>query len=370
MKKRILYVINHMDWFWSHRLDLARAARDAGWDVMVAGEGAGGDPALAENGFEGLEWRGGPPWRRIAGLRAILKREKPDCVHAITLKTAFMTGLAERGLNLPRCIFTLAGLGYLFRSSGWKPALLRRAVWPLLYPALRGRNRHIIFQNPDDRELLTGYGLADPAHSTLIPGSGVDTQKFSPGPAPQKPAAQDSARLVLMPTRLVREKGIDIFVRAAEILRGRNVQADFAIAGGPSPDNPNSISAAQMQAMLEGTAVQWLGKVADMPGLLARATLIVYPSWYGEGVPKVLLEAAACGLPVITTDHPGCREAVRHGDNGILVPVRDAAATAEAVESLLADPARRAAMGRRARERAEAEFDVRRINEQTLAVYA
>jgi glycosyltransferase involved in cell wall biosynthesis len=175
--------------------------------------------------------------------------------------------------------------------------------------------------------------------------------------------------VVLLPTRLIREKGVIVFIEAARILKARGVNAKFQIAGGMEGHNPNKISKEEMETLTADGATEWLGRVTDMPALYASAALIAYPSYYREGVPKVLLESAAMGKAIITTDHPGCREAVADNDNGLLVPVKDAQATADAIETLLKDPVRRKEMGARSRERAEKEFDVRLIVDQTLKVY-
>lgn len=368
---KLLYVINHIDWFWSHRLPLARAAREDGWAVGVAVTGAGADGRLDAQGFKGFELppadRGFGPLaalRIIRAIHALIKREKPDILHAITLKYAFLAGLAARLDPDVKIVHTIAGLGYLFSGEGLKPKMLRLAVGPFLKCALKHPRARIIFQNPDDRDLMIRRGFVRPAQCFLIRGSGVDLSAF---PLAPEPAAE--IPLVLMPTRLVRDKGIAVFIEAAKILIDEGVEARFMIAGGVTRNNPLAISEAEMKAMIAGSPVEWPGRVDDMPALLAASALVCYPSHYGEGVPKVLLEAAASGRAIVTTDHPGCREAVTDGQNGLLVPVRDARATAAAVAVLLRDAELRGRMGMAGRKMAEEEFDVRRIAGETLAVY-
>lgn len=369
--KKLLFVINHIDWFWSHRLPLARGARGRGWKVAVAVTGAGRDARLAEQGFDGLDL---PPADRgfgplavlkiICAVYVLIKREKPDIVHAITLKYAFLAGLAARLVPDVKIVHTVAGLGYLFSGEGLKPKVLRLAVGPFLKCALKSPRAQVIFQNPDDRDLMIRRGFVRPAQCHLIRGSGVDLDAF---PFTEEPAV--APPVVLMPTRLVHDKGIAVFIEAAKILHAEGVNARYQIAGGVTRNNPLAISEPEMKAMIEGSPVEWLGRIDDMPALFAASTLICYPSYYGEGVPKVLLEAAASGRAIVTTDHPGCREAVRDGENGLLVPVRDARATADALAALLRDNARRGQMGRAGRKMAEEEFDVRRIVGETLGVY-
>lgn len=368
MSKKILYIVNHMDWFWSHRLPLARGAQQEGWSVYVAAPGAAGDRKLAEQGFIGLELPSSENpfgiFKTIAAIADLLKQIKPELIHAITLKYAFMAGLAARSYPEVKAVHTIAGLGYLFSGEGWKPQILRLIAGPLLKFSLKRENTQIIFQNPDDQNLLIRRGFVDAGQCHLIRGSGVDTEEFSFAEEPPY-----KTPLIVMPTRLVHEKGISVFVEAAHILHNRGIDARFQIAGGLSENNPRAISEDEMNHMVADEVVQWLGKVENMPDLLANCTLVAYPSWYGEGVPKVLLEAASTGRAIVTTDHPGCREAVREGENGLLVPVKNAVATADAIERLLQDPQRRKTMGLRGRDRAEKEFDVRIIVEKTLKIY-
>ncbi len=370
-KPKILYVINHMDWFWSHRLPLAEGARDAGYEVHVAAPGAEKDAALPKHGFYAHALPASP-LAAMPALRKILKAESPQVVHAITLKTALFTGLAARLTPKAdwggRLVLTIAGLGYLFSGAGWKPRLLRLGASPFLRFAFRGPNTSLIFQNPDDRDIMIAGGFAnpDPERSVLIRGSGVDLNAFSPT---QKDEKETAPPLVLMPTRLLEDKGVRVFAQAAKILKAAGIPARFALAGGLSTTNPTALTQADMAVLTASGALEWLGHVRDMPALLAQADLIAYPSWYREGVPKALLEAAACGLPVVTTDHPGCREVVRDGENGRLVPVQDAQALADAIRGLLADPAMRARMGAKSRKIAETEFSVDRVVADTLKVY-
>lgn len=393
-KGRLLYVINHMDWFWSHRLPLALGAQEAGWDVSVVAPLRAEDrPKLAKHLFcaknipDRTEWLPLFAMRTIWALRGILRGSDaqdcgqnyergqdengpqfaPSCVHAITLFYVFLTGLAVMlsGRRNLKCVYTIAGLGYLFSANGFKPALLRALICPLLGLILKRKGVQVIVQNPDDLKILTRLKLVDPARAHLIKGSGVDLTDFYPRPdvAPSDPP------IVLMPTRLLHDKGVAVFARAAEILKARGVVAQFQIAGGLSASNPMAMTQADMDALTASGAVQWLGRVSDMPALLAKASLIAYPSYYREGVPKVLLEACALAKPIITTDHPGCREAVTDGVNGVLVPVKDVDKLAEAIATLLAEPARLQTMGAESLKRAQQAFDVKLIVGQTLQVY-
>ena len=369
--KTVLIVLNHIEWFWTHRLPLARAAQDAGWRVKVAVHGAEQDPKLRAEGFEGINL---PPWRAdlflplrvitiILALAHLFKRERPDLVHAITLKYSFMSGLAARLHGGQRMVCTIAGRGYLF-SKTILAGFLRVLCGPLMVLAFRHPRTHLIFQNPDDRAALIAAGCADPTRTHLILGSGVDVGRFTPAPEPQ-----NTPPMVVMATRLVREKGVGVFIEAARLLKQRGFSVRCVLAGGLSPSNPSGLNAHDMEALNQDHVIEWRGHVENIAALYAQSNLVLYPSYYNEGIPKVLLEAAACGRAIITTDHPGCREVVAHGENGLLVPIRDPQATADAIQDLLADPARRTVMGSAGRARALTLFDAKEINRQTLDVY-
>ncbi|MCB9982624.1 MAG: glycosyltransferase family 4 protein [Rhodospirillales bacterium] len=364
MSKKLLLVINHIDWFWSHRLPLAKGAQKEGWDVSIAVTGAKDDPNLATQHFTGYELPVSGVAKIIWSVHKTLKRARPSVLHAITLKYAFLAGLAARFDRRVKVVHTLAGLGYLFSGEGVKPQILRALIGPFLKLALSHKRAHLIFQNPDDMALMIRCGFATAERSTLIRGSGVDLNEF-----PLTPLPHDERPIVLMPTRLVHEKGVAVFIEAAKILKARCLNARFQIAGGLSPNNPSAISESEMRSMLSGSDVEWLGKITNMPLLYQRASLICYPSYYGEGVPKVLLEAAAAGRAIVTTDHPGCREAVQHGQTGMLVPVKDALSCADAVQELLQAPERLEAMGRAGHDLAARDFAVGSVVERTLKIY-
>lgn len=362
--KKLLFVINHMDWFWSHRLPLAIGAQKAGWDVHVCANGAEQDEKLGKAGFKGIALSLSP-LKILTEIKRIIGEEKPGLVHVITLKYAFLAGLASRFYKDIKIVHTIAGLGYLFSGEGIKPKLLRALVGPFLKFALKHPNAQIIFQNPDDMALMIKRGFVDETRVHLIRGSGVDLKQF-----PHVPEPQHEKPVIIMPTRLVHDKGVAVFIEAAKIAAENGVDAVFKIAGGAVTNNPLGISENEMNAMIKDTPVEWLGRVSDMPALYAEANLIVYPSYYGEGVPKVLLEAAATGRAIITTDHAGCREAIEDQKTGLLVPVKDAAATAKAIATLIQDATLRNKMGDAARVFAKENYDVKSVVKRTLAVYS
>lgn len=367
---KILYVFADTGDFRSSRLPMARAAKAKGCAVFIAAPGATQDPDIKENGFTAIELPQSPSGfspgtvvKTICTMRRIMRTENPDIVHAITLKYSFIAALAAPRWTKAKLVLTIAGLGYVF-SPGMKPRIMKGILSPFLKYALRHPAAYVTFQNIDDMNLMITKNYVRAERSTLIRGSGVDIQKYSPANN-----AETLPPLVLMPTRLLHDKGVSVFIEMAKILETRGVKARFKIVGGIATGTPRAIKQEEMGAMLRGSPVEWPGKVSDMATLYAQAAIIVFPSWYNEGIPRVLLEGAAMGKPLVTTDHPGCREAVKDGVNGYLVPIKDAIAAAEAVEKLLHDKNMRRAMGRESRVLAEAEFDIEKTAEQTLRVY-
>lgn len=365
-KSKILYVFDAGDA--ASRIPVARQAQADGHDVtlLLLGKSVKHSGDFRVIFLEPPEGKLTPKGLlyMVAQIRSIITAQQPDLVHAVTLKYAFICGLAEMAFPDLKKIYTLAGLGYLFRDNEGKAKLLRAALSPFLKLILKNRRAWVIFQNPDDQKLMTDMGYTVPERSVLIRGSGVDLQKFSFTSEPKT-----DTPIVLMPTRLVRDKGISVFIEAARLLKLRGSNAVFQIAGGVTQHNPKAISESEMKALVQDGSAQWLGRVDDMPALLSGASMVVYPSYYGEGIPRVLLEACAAGRAIVTTDHPGCREAVRDGENGILVPAKDVEATAKAIEKILQDPALRLSMGARSRTLAEERFDIRLIAQQTCDLY-
>lgn len=370
MGAKLLYIFDHLDW--KSRMPVALAAREAGYDITIGIVGVDeNDKIDGLDGFEVLILR--KPKNKfglfsvlstISDIRKTIRTVKPSLIHTVTLKYSFFVGLACLGLRRYRILYTIAGLGFLFRTPGWKPKWIRRALAPLLKLVLKNPRADLIFQNPDDRDLLVNMGYVRHAQTHLVISSGVDLEKFTPVPEPE-----NDLPIALMPTRLVHEKGVSVFVEAARKLHAKGIKARYQIAGGLTTHNPRAISEAEMKDHIKDGVVEWLGRVNDMPALLSSAAVIVYPSYYGEGVPRVTIEACAAGRPVITTDHAGCREAVPNGENGFLVPILDVEATSEAMERLLTDRALRTQMGRESRHLAEQAFDVKSIVAQTLALY-
>jgi len=366
---KLLFLVTEDWYFYSHRLPPARAAQAAGYEVVVATrvEHRGAD--IEAEGFKlipiGLRRRSRNPFREMAAIAEIVRiyrQEQPDIVHHVAIKPVLYGSLAAMVVRRPAVVNALAGMGFLFTSGGRLAALLRAAVSQVFRVLLNASRNVLILQNPDDQALLVSGGLVASSRVRLIRGSGVDIQRFHPLPEPDGPP------LVMLASRMLWDKGVGEFVAAAGALRARGAVARFVLVGDGDADNPASIPEIQLKAWHESGVVECWGRCDDMPAAFARSHIVCLPS-YREGLPKVLLEAAACARPLVATDAPGCREIVRHGENGLLVPLRDAVGLADAIEKLLNDPALRLRMGAKGRQMVESEFSETEVARQTLAVY-
>jgi glycosyltransferase involved in cell wall biosynthesis len=367
-RPRLLFVVTEDWYFCSHRLPLARAAIEAGFDVTVATRVAAHSDLIRAAGVRviplGWRRRSTNPIRELMAvgeLRRVMAVERPDIVHNVAMKPVLYGSIAARLARVPRVLNALAGMGYIFTSRDLRARLLRPTV-KLAFRAILDRpGSRLILQNPDDRALFVSSGLVSAERVVLIRGSGVDTAMFA---ATAEPAG---VPIVMLASRMLRDKGVLEFVEAARRLQREGVMARFVLVGEPDPENPASLSSPVLR-QLATDAVEWWGPQTDMPGTLAQASLVCLPS-YREGLPKVLLEAASCARAIVATDVPGCREVVRDGDNGLLVPARDANALAAALRALIDAPEERRAMGVRGRRIVETEFALERTLAETVAVY-
>jgi glycosyltransferase involved in cell wall biosynthesis len=368
-------LVANTDWYlFNFRLPLAQALRAAGFDVLLVSP-----PGLYVSRLRqaGLRWqplamdrRSLNPLREllvVARLARLYRRERPDIVHHFTIKCVVYGAIAAGVAGVPARVNAVAGLGYVFTSRDAGARLLRPLLRTLMRRALGGRRSRLILQNPGDVETFRQARLADPGHIRLVKGSGVDVTRFRPG---AQPVLSGRATRVLLASRLLWDKGIAEYVEAARALRAAALPIRFLIAGAPDPGNPASIPQAQLDAWAAEGAVDLLGQRDDMAAAFGRADIAVLPSYYGEGLPRCLIEAAACALPRVTTDVPGCRDAVTDRVDGLLVPPRDGAALASAIRMLHDNPEWARTLGRAARRRALAEFDERIVIQATLDVYA
>lgn len=378
-EKRIAYVVNHAAFFVSHRLPLALGARDAGFDVRLltglAGSSEMEQAAVAQLKVAGLEHQravfsssGMNPLVELVGLLQLvwlMFRYKPDVVHCASPKGVLYGGIAARLCRVQGLVLAISGMGYAFTSGtvhGGARAIVRRVYGAMSGFAFHHPNARVIVQNLDDYQSFIEKGLAQPQCLTLIPGSGVELSLF------QRCSPTDKSPMVLLPARMLKDKGVEEFVAAARRLKAEVPSWRFVLAGAAGYDNPSAIGVAQLQAWQAEGVVEWLGHVNDMTPWFYDAAIVCLPS-YREGMPKALLEAAAAGCAVVTTDVTGCREAIVSGVTGDLVPVRDSDALFRALLSLVKDKPRREAYGAKGRDRAQAKFSVESVVCQTLEIY-
>jgi glycosyltransferase involved in cell wall biosynthesis len=365
---RLLYVVTE-DWFFlSHRLPMARAARTAGFEVHVATNVADGAATIEREGFvlHPVRFARGrlSPLATLATIRELRKLHRqltPDLVHHVALQPTILGSLAALGLPVAR-VNAVTGLGYAFISESRKARLVRGAIGTLLRLLIGRRGSVALVQNPDDRALLQRLGIAA-ERIVLIPGSGVDVTRLRPMPEPPGPITLGFVG------RLLDDKGIRVLVAAHRLMRAKGVAVDLLIAGTPDPANPASVSQSEAEAWGRESGVTWLGYVDDIATLWARAHVAVLPS-RREGLPKSLLEAAACGRPMVATDVPGCREIAIAWQTGLLVPPDAPGALATAIEMLAETPELRERFGRAARRLAEERFAEDAIGRAVVELYA
>jgi glycosyltransferase involved in cell wall biosynthesis len=367
---KLLFVVN-VDWFFaSHRLPIALQAVREGYEVHLATTFTDRYEELQRHGLKLHTLpmdRGatgvGQAFATFRRILQILREVRPQLVHLVTVKPVVLGGIAARIAKVPAVVAAVSGLGFVFLARGLRARLLRAGVVALYRLALGHRNLKVVFQNEADREVLAALTGLAARRTVVLRGSGVDLAQFPVQPFPPEPPV-----VVVFAARLLRDKGLIEFIEAARALRRQGAPARFLLAGAPDPQNAATVTQEEVDGWAASGDVEPLGHRADMAQVLAAAHLVVLPS-YREGLPKVLAEAAASGRPVVTTDVPGCRDAIQPEVSGVLVPVRDAQALAAAMRDLIGDPARRTAMGRAGRQLAEREFALERIVQQHLAIY-
>ena len=368
-RPRLLYLITEDWYFWSHRLDLARAARDAGFDVTIATRVTDHGERIQGEGFHvvpiSLLRRSRNPFRELGSIMELVRiyrRIQPHLVHHVAMKPILYGSLAAWVARVPVVLNAFAGLGYIFTDQDRRQGGLHWAMRTALRTAIGLSRSTVLFQNEADRDELVKAGIVQPARTRIIAGSGIDINAFSVKPSPP------GTPVVVLPSRMLWDKGVGEFVQAARDLKGKGADARFVLVGRCDDDNPAAIRREQLAQWVQEGVVEWWGHRDDMSAVYAGATLVVLPS-YREGLPKVLLEAAACGKAIVTTDVPGCRDVVRDRINGLLVPPKDSASLATAIAGLLSDQPTRETLGGRSREMVVATWAGPRIIEQVLGLY-
>ena len=363
--KAILFA--NTDWYlYNFRLSYARYLRDRGWEVVLMTPEGNRVPEMEEAGFRHIPFnfsrKGINPIaeiRTILRIKKIYREEKPDLVHHFTIKCDIYGSLAASATGVRGIVNSITGLGYLFISKNPFIKVLRPLLYGLYQKALAPSQ--VIFENPDDAALFRKLGLVRENNYAVISGTGVDIDVFTPS------EEKDDPPIITLPSRMLWDKGIGEFVKAAGEIRKLGISARFVLAGNTDPGNPASIPAEQLQKWNDEGIIEYWGWQENMRELFARSAIICLPS-YREGLPRTLIEASACGKPIVTTDVPGCREAVEDGLNGILVPLKDAGSLEEALLRLIRDKKLRREMGAAGRRMAEEIFALDIINRETWKI--
>lgn len=368
--KKIVFAVNNPDFLISHRLEICERAKQKGFEVHILAPFKASICIFNDLGFKfhDLDFgrdRSNPlsELKTIYRLYSLFKKIQPDLVHLITIKAYLYGGIAARLAGVRSLVSAVAGLGILFSSKSIKYRLLRLGLYPLFKLAFSHKNQTVIFQNADDRNSLVDWGVLDSSNIKMIRGSGVNLELCQHIDEPH------DIPIISFAARLLKDKGVEVFVEASKIMKQRDINVIFWLIGEPDLGNANSISQKNLDSWQEEGLVELFGYRKDIPNLFSKSNMITLPSFYGEGLPKVLIEAAACGRAVITTDHPGCRDAIEPNKTGILVPTRNAQALADAIQYLVENPEKRKSMGKAGRELAEKEFNIEKVVEAHLQIY-
>jgi len=368
-KPKLLFFVTEDWYFCAHWLHFAVAAKHAGYRVTVLTRVQEQGQPILDAGLElipiELSRHGLNPFQDFSLIRrlvSIYREQRPDLVHQVAMKPILYGSLAARLAGVRGMVNLAAGLGIVFAAPGRGARLLRPLLKAGFHLIARTCPSRFVFQNPDDARRIFADADQNPA-VRVIRGVGVDPNRFTPQPEPEGPP------VVALAARLIWDKGIRELERAAQIIRERGIPARFALVGEPDHNNPSSVPQEQLEAWDRDGLLEWWGHRSDMPEVYAACSIFCLPTKYGEGLPTVLLEAAACGRALVATDAPGCREAVQHGENGLLVPVGDAEALAEALAKLLTAAPLRRQMGERGRRLMEEQFSRARVEGETVELY-
>ncbi|RJP78739.1 MAG: glycosyltransferase [Desulfobacteraceae bacterium] len=366
---KILFLITEDWYFWSHRLPLARAARDSGFEVLIATRVHGHQECIQQEGFRlipiRLERKSKSLLKELQGfidIVKIYKKEKPDIVHHVAIKPVLYGSWAARLTHVPFVVNAIAGLGFIFVAQGKKSSIIRRLAQLAYKTAFLPENTIGIFQNPDDLNLFINSKILKKKRTVIIRGSGVDTSVYQDTPE------KNGVPCVVFASRMLWDKGVGEYIDAAKQIQEQGMNYRFLLIGDPDPENPMSIPKSFLEKWHREGIVEWRNHSNEIPAIFADANIVVLPS-YREGLPKVLLEAASCGRAIVATDVPGCREIVRNNETGFLIPPYDSKALAEAIINLATNHEKRIQMGKRNREIVVNEFSEEIVVRKTMNIY-
>ncbi|CFW10477.1 Lipid carrier : UDP-N-acetylgalactosaminyltransferase / Alpha-1,3-N-acetylgalactosamine transferase PglA; Putative glycosyltransferase [Vibrio cholerae] len=369
---KLLFIVN-VDWFFvSHRLPIAQEALKQGYKVTLACYFTEHKQELIDMGFNVVDLpftrSGGSignEMKTIKAIRNLVIQQQPSVIHAVTIKPILYTGLALKNIkkDIP-FVAAISGLGYVFTAKTLRAKVTKLIASVFYNISLSQKYKTVIFQNASDEAILTEVAKLKLVDKTLIKGSGADLSVYK-----YLPESTDDTIKIVMACRLLKEKGVYQYVDAAKIVKNQHPSAEFLLVGTPDLENPNSIKKTEIDKWVSEGTINYLGHSDNIPNVFSQSNIVCLPSFYGEGVPKVLIEAAACGRAIVTTDNPGCRDAVIEDETGLTVPIRDAKALAAAILKLIEQPELRISMGAKARVFAEKEFDVNSVVNKHLEIY-
>lgn len=369
MQRKYLFVVNNADYFVSHRLPLGVELKRLGHKVGVVGPGESPE-ILKELGIDfypvAISRKGKSFFeelKTIYQLYRLFKHTKPDVVHLVTIKPYLYGGIAARLAHVPAVVSAVAGLGILFSQSTFKSKLLRTLLYPFYRISFGHSNQKVIFQNSNDLDELVNWGVLSNEKAIIIRGAGVELKDYNFFDEP------NDVPIVTFAARLLKDKGVIEFVEASKILKERGIKARFWLIGDVDQGNKNTVVQQELDDWEKEGLVECFGYRTDIPDLFSQSNIISLPSYYGEGLPKVLIEAAACGRAVVTTDWPGCRDAIIPYETGLLVPIKNSEALADAFEKLIKDNNLRQNLGKAGRKLAEETFVIEKVVAQHMDIY-
>jgi len=372
-RKKLLFLVNQLSFFISHRLPIAKAALDKGFNVVIGYGELGSDDAnpklLEQKGFK-IKYismhRGGiniiEDLKTCFYIWKFLKKEKPDIVHLVTIKPYLYGGIISRITSVPCVVSAISGLGTLFISKNFKIKFLRLLLYPMFKMTFNHSNQKVIIQNENDLETLVKWGVLNLSKIKILKGSGVKLENFTNLDEP------NGIPVVCFAARLLRDKGVYEFISAGRLLKKRGIKAKFFLAGDLDTNNPTGLNLDDLNKLKEEAFVEVLGYQKDIPTLYSKSHIICLPS-YREGLPKSLIEAAAASRAIVTTEVPGCRDAIIPDKTGLLVPIKDSHKLADALQWLIEHPKERVAMGQAGRKFAQKEFTIEKIVQNHLDIY-
>ncbi|EAQ53097.1 MULTISPECIES: glycosyltransferase family 4 protein [Vibrio] len=370
MSKKIVYVIN-VDWYFRlHWLERAEYFQSLGFDIHIVSSFSNDaiKNELESKGFIchqlSVKRKSVNLLREIGSifrLKRILDEIEPELIHCVTIKPNIYAGLLNRLFFNKPIIYSVTGLGAVFSSNSIKFNLLRRII-TTLYKSISSSKSRFIFENNEDYQLFDEIGVLKYENGRVVKGAGIDLARFSPSMSPLN-------KSVLFGARLLNEKGLACLVEAKQILESQGVEFTLNVAGIIDSDVSSAIPLSQVEAWASSGDINWLGNVQNMPKLIKENDIVCLPTTYGEGVPRILIEAASCQRAIITTDVVGCREIVSHNVNGLLAQPGDAISLANCLRALLENDEKTLEFGVRGRQKVETEFSQEMVFEKTLKVY-